>query len=159
MTNSTPNKPTNCITCGKEIPLARLQALPNTSQCIECIRDAGDVDLTEGYMSWEHKTAPVLITGPLTRILRRYSRRGPHAQLPLSSPKNPRIAQSVQAAENFRQTADLVRSNGALQTNVPEKRTVINTPRARCHPNRPRVTSDGKCLDCAITWYNKRRIR
>jgi RNA polymerase-binding transcription factor DksA len=30
-----------CELCGKEIPLARLEALPETKRCVECARQKG----------------------------------------------------------------------------------------------------------------------
>lgn len=46
-----------CDTCGNAIPQARVEALPNTTTCIACSREAKMV----GFMDWYHKTAPELV--------------------------------------------------------------------------------------------------
>jgi len=48
--------PKNCSKCLKPIPEGRLKALPNTQTCTNC----SDTEKVAGFMSWEHKTAPVL---------------------------------------------------------------------------------------------------
>lgn len=42
-----------CDTCEQRIPLQRLEALPNTTTCVEHSREAGYV----GVMNYGHKTA------------------------------------------------------------------------------------------------------
>lgn len=73
----------NCITCHEPIAAARLAAVPSATQCVAC-KSKRDDKPTRGYMSWEHKTAPALIIGADADKLRRYDRRGFHAQLPFT---------------------------------------------------------------------------
>lgn len=46
-----------CDTCGDHISAARIEALPNTTTCIQCSRESKMV----GFMDWGHKTAPELV--------------------------------------------------------------------------------------------------
>jgi hypothetical protein len=32
-----------CIVCEREIPAARLRAMPTASKCVQCVQDSGDV--------------------------------------------------------------------------------------------------------------------
>jgi hypothetical protein len=47
----------NCQTCGCEIPMARLEALPYATKCVKC----SDAKPLVGFMDWNHKTAPELV--------------------------------------------------------------------------------------------------
>lgn len=38
-----------CSVCTEPIPLSRLKAMPNTSQCVSCTEALGDVDLIKRY--------------------------------------------------------------------------------------------------------------
>ena len=61
-----------CEKCGKRIPQARLDVLPNTTTCVAC----SSVKPMVGFMDWYHKTAPELVmvsTGD-TENLRRAQR-------------------------------------------------------------------------------------
>lgn len=46
-----------CIHCDSEIPLARIEVLPNTQTCVSCSTETKRV----GFMDWGHKTAPELV--------------------------------------------------------------------------------------------------
>ena len=46
----------HCLRCGEQIPEGRLKALPNTTTCTAC----SSTNRTKGFMSYDHKTAPVL---------------------------------------------------------------------------------------------------
>jgi len=137
-----------CVTCGKPIAAARLQAMPDATLCTEC-QAQDDVPRVTGFMSWAHKTAPEIIIGPQAEFLRAYDRKGVHAQLPMTNREN-----------HFIQEAEIRR---AAISNLREKELVkvaatVYVPRARCHPDRPKVTPTGHCEECAVNWY-KRRIR
>ena len=141
----------NCANCGEEIPTARVAALPGETWCVKCVAASGDVERTTGFMSWEHKTAPTLVLGPGADKLRQYDRRGFHASLPLNSPNNPRMQQ---AAEKQRELQDLKAI--AREEPVIEK-TYDDVPRAKCHPDRPKVGTSNLCLECSIAWYERRK--
>ena len=82
-----------CERCHTPIPAERLAALPDTTRCVVCTEEKP----LRGFMSWEHKTAPTIVIGTEEAIaeLRRNDRRGPHAQLPVGSPNNPRMVASM----------------------------------------------------------------
>lgn len=46
-----------CKVCGKSIPQERLEALPDTTTCVEHSNATARV----GFMSFAHKTAPSLV--------------------------------------------------------------------------------------------------
>ena len=46
-----------CDTCFDEIPQARIEAIPETTTCVNCSREQKKV----GFMDWYHKTAPELV--------------------------------------------------------------------------------------------------
>jgi hypothetical protein len=46
-----------CDTCFNDIPQARLEAIPETTTCVNCSRETKKV----GFMDWYHKTAPELV--------------------------------------------------------------------------------------------------
>jgi hypothetical protein len=46
-----------CAKCGKPIPAARLEILPDTETCVGCSTAKPMV----GFMDWAHKTAPELV--------------------------------------------------------------------------------------------------
>jgi hypothetical protein len=49
-----------CIGCDKQIPPARLEALPNTDRCVNCSNEKP----LKGYMVFGHKTAPEIVCVP-----------------------------------------------------------------------------------------------
>lgn len=113
-------------------------------------------------MTWEHKTAPTINIVNQEQHVRAQamSRRGFHAQLGVNSYNNPRLVGSVRAAQTGRDVAELVRESNrpvdvlavgeTSNTVIP---VPVTHPAARCHPERPKATSDGKCLECAVAWY------
>lgn len=48
-----------CTSCGKRIPKARLEALPETTLCVQCAERSGAAPV--GFMVYGHKTAPELV--------------------------------------------------------------------------------------------------
>lgn len=135
-----------CEQCGQPIAAARLEAIPDATLCTEC-QSQDDVPRVTGFMSWAHKTAPEIIIGPEAEVLRTYDRKGVHAQLPLGNREN-----------IFTQMAEIKRE---AISNLREKKLVkavatVMVPRARCHPDRPKITPDGKCEQCAVDWYARR---
>jgi len=141
----------DCANCHQPLSPERLLAMPGETWCAKCVEMSGDVERITGYMSWAHKTAPELILGRDAELLRPYDRRGFHASLPLNSKNNPRMIQSVESTKTH-----------AIYSAVPaapepEVEPVFFNP-ARCHPNKPRITPKGLCLDCALAWYKQPRI-
>src|SRR5262245_39358523 len=78
-----------CIDCGEAISATRLAAVPFAKRCTTCQshREETVDERIKGFMSWEHKTAPELITyNPAEfRELQRNDRRGPKPQLPMGA--------------------------------------------------------------------------
>lgn len=118
-----------CSGCRTVIPAARLDACPDTWYCVDC-QSRSDVPRVEGYLSWEHKTAPTTIIGKAASLVRPYDRRG----FKTAAKVETRISSGI----GFR---------GAVETIDAD---VVNTPRARCHPQEPRINAYGQCLDCAL---------
>lgn len=144
---------TTCSSCGEVISEARLRAIPHTTLCIRCASE-NDVPRTKGYMSWEHKTAPALILGPDAESLLHYDkRRFFGSSLRLNSPKNFRISESMKD-RNLSQTVKETEPS----TDTTPFETVNRAP-AVCHPERERVSPDGKCLQCVQEWYTRRRSK
>ena len=149
-----------CRICHEPIGKRRLEALPNTQVCVKC----SDEPQVKGFMTWEHKTAPTLniVNQQQHEQAQSMQRRGFHAHIGANSYNNPRLVASVQAATNFRETCNLVRSVNSPNNMDPSFDVVqvdITHPRATCHPDRPKASSDGKCLECALAWYSSRLKR
>jgi len=147
-----------CSLCGVEISQERLLALPNVRECISC-RKENDVTHTTGFMSWEHKTAPSIVTSAEVgeegiRYLRKHDRRGVHAQLSLGSAKNPRLVASMRTTVG-RAEFDAIRPR--QEEAEPPLERLTDGLAAHCHPARPRVGPSGHCLECAIEWYSRRK--
>ncbi len=138
-----------CANCGNEIPLARQQALLGETWCRDCVEADGDVQRTTGVMVWDHKTAPTLVTGHAADVIRSYDRRGFHAALPLNSPNNPRMQVS---AEHQRDLQDL---HAIMREDPVIAKTYNDVPRAKCHPDRPKVGTSRLCAECAVAWYRR----
>lgn len=134
-----------CEKCGEPIDEKRLVALPDTKVCVKC---TDEIPVT-GYMSWEHKTAPTIIIGESAEQLRQYDRKGVHAQLPLNNPNNGLLQHHKQNQE--------AKTNAGREQKLVSQQARVKTERARCHPDRPKVTPDGKCAECAIEWYRIHR--
>lgn len=122
----------HCKTCGNRIPVERLRAMPETTQCTSCVRKHGDEPPVQGIMVWDHKTAPYIEVG--TKLAA--TRPNPH----------PRMGKGA--------------SNGTLLTCTTtqlDSFEVVNAPRAKCHPERPAV-AQGKCVECAAEWYRNQLL-
>jgi hypothetical protein len=141
----------NCANCGAPIPPARREALPEETWCKDCVEKTGDVERIRGVMMWDHKTAPYIYTGPGTDKLLASQRTHLGANLPFTSKESPFTRNAV-ATINLSEGLNLKDRKEEVPNLIPE----LNP--ARCHPDRPRATPDGKCLDCAMEWY-RRRIR
>lgn len=72
-----------CYKCRREIPAARLVALPYTRHCVEC----SDVSKVKGYMTWEHKTAPIFnfVSDGELKYLKKHERTTVGAKLPMDT--------------------------------------------------------------------------
>lgn len=124
-----------CATCGGGVGAKRLEAIPSASECTTCASKR-DVEVLQGYLTWEHKTAPVLVIASKREVseVHRLSRKGPRPQLPMSSKT----------------------SSAGLQRTENTTGHAVNMLSAKCHPDRPRVSSSGKCIECASKWYSDR---
>lgn len=125
-----------CSKCHQLIDAKRLEALPSTTVCVNC----STTQRVQGVMLWDHKTAPYIHIGTEGEIkeLKRHNRKGVRAQLPLG---------------NKRSVADFRHEH----QDFPAQGPAVNLLAAKCHPERERVTPNGKCLECAMLWYERRR--
>lgn len=126
-----------CKVCNERISDARRTAIPGINTCVH----HSEAKPIKGFMTWEHKTAPTfqIVNDRQHEILQRFSRKGVHASLPMDSRKR-------------------AESRGEIESVVhrthPIYEVVGNTiPSASCHPERLRVSSAGKCLECSQQWY------
>lgn len=141
-----------CANCGTEISSERREALPEERWCKDCVEKAGDVERVKGVMMWDHKTAPYIYTGPGTDKLLAAQRTHLGANLPMTPRESPFTLNAV-SAQNVSEGLNL---KGRKEKDCPNLVSKLNP--ARCHPDRPRVSPDGKCLECAMKYY-RRRIR
>ncbi len=141
----------NCANCGNAIPEARRAALPEETWCRKCVEADGDVERVRGAMTWEHKTAPTLVIGRAADIIRSYDRRGFHASLPMNSPNNPRMQASAEKQRDIQELHAIMREDPVIP------KTYDDVPRARCHPDRPKVGTSRLCVECAGKWYGRSR--
>lgn len=146
-----------CANCGQEIPKARRLALPGETWCVACVEASGDVERVQGAMVWNHKTGPELELGPGVPTLLRFSRRGPHASLPFNSYENPRMQASRRAQAELQDLKKVLREEPESEVEVVVD-GVASIP-ATCHPDRPKVSPDGKCVECCVEWYARRLTR
>lgn len=132
-----------CSRCQSPISQARLAALPDTRVCVECSTEQP----TKGYMTWEHKTAPVFqaVTPQQHQWLQSRDRKGMRSGLPMSS----RNAASVLA--------------GTSSAYIPSRNILAANPLSlvpnatKCpHTDRPQASSAGKCVECAVSYYQIR---
>jgi hypothetical protein len=140
----------DCGNCGKPLSEARRAALPQETWCRDCVEQSGDIDRIRGVMTWEHKTAPTLVLGHAADTIRKFDRRGFHAALPLSSPNNPRMQASAEKQRDFKDLHAIINEEPTIE------KSYDNIPRARCHPDRPKVGTSRLCPECAAAWYAKR---
>lgn len=126
----------NCIKCRKAIAPKRLAALPEATTCVDCAKQLAeqlDVRL-KGSMIWDHKTAPVIEIQTSAKH-QQFKRLGKHARTAKG--------QGV--------------GTGTTWNNEEAPSGVVYLQGSRCHPERPRVTPDGRCRQCAAGWYHERR--
>lgn len=131
-----------CNKCHSPISSTRLEALPQTRVCVECSTEVPVV----GYMSWEHKTAPVIqvVNTKEFATYQRYDRKGVRSGLPMS----PRTVSGTSGSITPVFYADDASNTMVIRRNDAE------VPRARCpHTDRPQVSAAGKCLECAMAYY------
>lgn len=146
-----------CANCGGPIPEARRLALPDETWCVKCVEQDGDVERITGTMVWDHKTAPELVTGHAAKVIRSYDRRGFHASLPFNSYENPRLQASRRAQVELQEVKATLLEIPPPEQKFTEVPGGPSIPMATCHKERPRVSPDGKCLECAVAWYERRR--
>jgi Prokaryotic dksA/traR C4-type zinc finger len=46
----------NCVHCNKPIPQERLDAIPDATTCVSCLKATGDVPRKKGRLVFDHKT-------------------------------------------------------------------------------------------------------
>lgn len=128
-----------CVTCHTPIAPARLHALPTATTCVSCSTEQP----MKGYMTWEHKTAPVfqVVTPQQHEWLQSRDRKGMRSGLPMSS-----------RGTSVSPIAGNPRPVSAKSAIVYDTSSV---PKARkCpHTDRPQASSAGKCLECAVSYY------
>jgi len=49
-----------CYACGNPIPKERLEAIPDATHCIDCLKAKGDVTRKVGRLVFDHKTGGTL---------------------------------------------------------------------------------------------------
>lgn len=130
-----------------------MAALPGEQWCRLCVEADGDVQRIKGVMLWHHKTAPELYTGVGTEAILREQRKGPHAQMAFTPKGNTRMLKSL---ESFNVSDGLNLRN---RVESREELEQVNRPMARCHPDQPKATPDGKCLNCVKDYYARRARR
>lgn len=129
-----------CITCHTPIAVARLEALPSATTCVTCSTEQP----MKGYMTWEHKTAPVfqVVTPQQHEWFQSRDRKGMRSGLPMSS----RSASSSSFANAGTPTRSGIRAATYDLSSIPAAR--------KCpHRDRPQASSAGKCLECAVKYY------
>lgn len=139
-----------CNKCGKFISESRCKALPNTTVCIDCSNE----EPMRGWMYWSHKTAPVfqVVTPTQHQWLQSRDRKGMRSGLPMGS----RGSSAPLATAPVSSVAILP----VAYTPAPETSNAGQSlvPMAtKCpHQDRPQVSSAGKCLECALAYYQVR---
>jgi len=139
-----------CKICHTAITPARQAALPTTTTCVNCSNEAP----VKGYMTWEHKTAPVfqVVTPTQHQWLQSRDRKGMRSGLPMGS----RGSSAPLATTPVSSVAILP----VAYTPAPETSNAGQSlvPMAtKCpHQDRPQVSSAGKCLECALAYYQVR---
>lgn len=132
--------------CGSDISAARLRAIPSTRECTTCAAKH-DVQKLQGFMSWEHKTAPFIVisTPEVVQEVLRNSRKTPRANLRLGNKSG-----AERFAGGTREFSD-----ATVGANTPMENMLLR--KARCHPDKPAVTPNGMCKECALLWYEVRK--
>lgn len=134
---------TRCISCHNPIGSARLAAIPTTKTCVSC----SSVERVRGFMTWEHKTAPTfqVVTPRQHAWFQQYDRKRPAASLPMSAKSTSAIVYSAPV------------ESPVGRPSTPPESDMSLVPRARCgHADRPQVGPSGKCVECALAYYEIR---
>lgn len=134
-----------CKTCHALIVPARVAALPATTTCVACSSEQP----VKGYMTWEHKTAPVfqVVTPAQHQWLQSRDRKGMRSGLPMSSRGSSAPLLPVAYTPSTKQSV------------VPNTQVSLVPLATKCeHKDRPQVSSAGKCLDCAVAYYRRRVV-
>lgn len=133
-----------CKVCNEPIATSRLAALPATATCVDCSTEQP----VTGYMTWEHKTAPVfqVVTPAQHQWLQSRDRKGMRSGLPMSSRSSSAVSLPVAYTPPTPATG-LV--DGQMFSLVPNA--------TKCeHKNSPQASSAGKCLECSMDYYRRR---
>jgi len=131
-----------CTTCHESIPMARLTALPFATTCVNCSTEQP----VKGYMTWEHKTAPVfqVVTPQQHQWLQSRDRKGMRSGLPMSSRSS--------SATSFTGATSPISKKSQPAANDYDCSMVPNATKCP-HSDRPQASSAGKCLECALEYY------
>lgn len=132
-----------CRMCHEPIAAARVAALPATTTCVACSTEQP----VKGYMTWEHKTAPVfqVVTPAQHQWLQSRDRKGMRSGLPLSSRGS--SAPLLPVAYT---------SSSATPVEVAATQSMVPFATKCRHTDRPQASSAGKCLECAMAYYEVR---
>lgn len=142
--------------CGAAIPLARIAAVPDATECTACASELDNKRRVVGMMVWDGKHSPTLeVNTELARELaaepgttgRRHGCRqrfGPRLRFEKRLGEDG--AEAVMAeAMDLREVARKTRGEPELAF---EPARVANP--ARCHAGRERIGPSGLCLECAL---------
>ncbi len=134
-----------CKVCDEPIATSRLAALPATATCVDCSTEQP----VTGYMTWEHKTAPVfqVVTPAQHQWLQSRDRKGMRSGLPMSS----RGASAVSLPVAY--TPVSTAGNQSVHRRVF---SLVPTATKCEHKNRLQASSAGKCLECSMDYYRRR---
>ena len=133
-----------CKVCDEPIATSRLAALPATATCVDCSTEQP----VTGYMTWEHKTAPVfqVVTPAQHQWLQSRDRKGMRSGLPMSS----RGSSAVSLPVAYTPPADAKRSVDSQVFSLVPNATKCE------HKNSLQASSAGKCLECSLDYYRLR---
>jgi len=130
-----------CKTCHNPIATSRLAALPAATTCVACSTEQP----MKGYMTWEHKTAPVfqVVTPAQHQWLQSRDRKGMRSGLPMSSRGSSTPLLPVAYTQS-------------IKTSINANISMIPMATKCEHKNRPQASSAGKCLECSMEYYRLR---
>lgn len=131
-----------CKVCCELIATSRLAALPATTTCVDCSTEQP----VTGYMTWEHKTAPIfqVVTPAQHQWLQSRDRKGMRPGFTVSSRGSSADFLPVAYTSSAAETAGMY--------------TLSLVPTAtRCkHKDSLQASSAGKCLECSVDYYRRR---
>jgi hypothetical protein len=132
-----------CMTCHEPIVAPRLAALPATRVCVTCSTEQP----VKGYMTWEHKTAPVfqVVTPRQHQWLQSRNRKGMRSGLPMSSRGSSALSATVAPVT----TPSVIPHQAFMGLSLVPNATKCT------HTDRPQASSAGKCLECAMEYYRR----